>query len=99
MAPPTLLAACSEGTVDQVKAVLDASPASSQDELDAALEHATWRGDVEIVGLLLSRGARLKEISFIGATRTRNPALFEEFLKHGWDINSTEFGSPALRCV
>lgn len=92
-----LATACSEGNVNLVETMLNANPTPSQGELDGALERATWAGHIEPVRLLLSQGARLNRMSFIGVVRSRDPAMFEELLQHGWDINSTEFGSPALR--
>jgi hypothetical protein len=83
--------------VDKVQDLLSSDWKPSQDELDMALRKATRKGSVTVTRLLLANGARITDLAVSGATYSKNPAIFEEFLNHGWDINSTGFGSPALR--
>ena len=67
-------------------------------ELNDALYQATWKGHVTIAALLMSNGAHITKQTFLAAIRNEDFPIFQEFLNHGWDINSTEFGDPALRC-
>jgi hypothetical protein len=97
MASGILTVACSNGDLQKVQDLLDSDWKPSQEELDTALYNATWKGFVAITALLLSSGACITDMAFIGATHNEDPAIFQEFLNHGWDINSTEFGDPALR--
>lgn len=46
---------------------------------------------------LLPNGACITKLAFLSAARSEDLAIFQEFLNYGWDINSTEFGEPALR--
>jgi hypothetical protein len=45
---------------------------------------------------LLFYGARITEPAFLGATSYPDNTIFQIFLDFGWDINSLEFGEPAL---
>ena len=92
-----LEAICAKGDLDQLQELFSSKPKPSQDELDKALSVATWAGHAKVVGLLLSQRARITYSAFYGATSRENTAIFQEFLDHGWDINSTEFEDPALR--
>ncbi|KAH8690660.1 ankyrin repeat-containing domain protein [Talaromyces proteolyticus] len=99
MAAKILNTACSNGDMDRVQDLLNSDWKPSQDELDTALQKATWGGYATIAALLLSKGARITSLAFSGAAYNKDPTIFQEFLNYGWDINSTEFGDPALRLV
>lgn len=92
---------CSNGDLDQLQelfsSLFSSQPKPSQDELDTALGNATRAGHAKVTGLLLSQGARITRQAFRDAVYSRDTTIFQEFLDHGWDINSAEFGDPALR--
>ena len=94
--------ACEVGDVAALTRLIegrDKSPEANEqwhEELHDGLFAAAWHGHRAVVALLLSHGATLHESAFIASLR--HVAVFEEFLAHGFDINSTEFrGEPALR--
>lgn len=98
MTSKILNTACSNGDLDKIQELLSSDWKPSQYELDKALQKATWGGHATITGLLLSNGARITDQAFMGACHNEDLPIFQEFLNHGWDINSTEFeGEPALR--
>jgi hypothetical protein len=88
---------CSNGDVDKVQELLNSDWKLSQAELNDALYKATLKGHATIAALLLSNGARITKITILAAARNEDLLIFQEFLNHGWEINSTEFGGPALR--
>ena len=95
-----LKSACRNGDVDQVQRLLENKRRKlRKDDRDEALGEATWHGHAAVIALLLGKGARLNQLSFHGAVEQKKPEVFQELLKHGWDINSTKFQDPALRCV
>ncbi|KAK0105328.1 hypothetical protein ONS95_004291 [Cadophora gregata] len=79
--------------------ILGSSPGPSQRELDQALSLAvdSELGLPDAVIPLFEKGARITESVFLEAAIREGVELFEIFLKYGWDINSVEFGEPALR--
>lgn len=96
MASSNLGQVCSEGDLTQIKEILDCNPNTSQAELDKALSCAAEAGHDVAAGLLLSRGAHLTRGAIYGAVGNHNTAMFQQFLDHGWDINSRVFRSPTL---
>ena len=92
--------ACRDGDVEQVQTLLENKSRKLRKECrDEALVEATRQGHIPIIALLLGKGARMNELSFSAMVEQKKPEIFQEFLKHGWDINSTRFQDPALRCV
>ena len=89
--------ACSDGDVEKVQELLTGDWKPSQAELNDALYKATLKGHATIAAFLLSNGAHITQQTFLAATRNKDLPIFQEFLNHGWNINSTEFGGPALR--
>lgn len=83
--------------IDKLVAILKSNHNIPQSELDSALTIAICEGPDDVITLLLSHGARITDGSFCGAAGRRDVKAFEAFLDHGWDINSLEFGEPALR--
>ena len=57
----------------------------NQEELDAALEHAMSNGRLDMVDLLLERGASPQAIDFADVCRSMNNELMLRFLKIGVD--------------
>jgi hypothetical protein len=53
-------------------------------------------GYIDAVELLLFTGGLITEVAFIGALHRDDNITFQALLDHGWDINSMEFGQPAL---
>jgi hypothetical protein len=96
----TLESAIYAHDLDRVKEILNFDPRPSQRELDKALMLATSHeegGDVNAVMPLLFYGARITEPAFLAAVRYPDNTIFQIFLDFGWDINSLDFGEPALR--
>lgn len=96
--------ACRSGDLDTVKTLLEqhGSPSlSGQDwehELQRGLNEAASEGHQSIVAYLLSNGARVNPATLIFCIKKGNISIFEEFLKHGYDINSLDqYGNTALR--
>ena len=63
------------------------------------LELAIREGSIETIKTLLAHGATLTYIAFLKAIHREEPAVFQQLLDHGWDIDSTEFGRPAVTSV
>ena len=57
------------------------------------------KSSVETIKTMFSHGATLKDSSFSKAISREEPAVFQQLLDHGWDINTTEFGCPAVTFV
>ncbi|KAK7732807.1 hypothetical protein SLS57_000750 [Botryosphaeria dothidea] len=95
----SLRKAAEDGESDEVKALLGSHASFSDLELANALSSAARAGHSEVLGLLLSHGIPINEQAFLGACTAEEPAVFEQFIDHGWDINSTEFGHTALSLV
>jgi hypothetical protein len=95
--------AIQDRNLPEIKRILSSIPAPSQDELDMALSMATdsdqHGGYIDALEPLLSAGALITESAFIGASHRDDNIVYRAFLDHGWDINSMEFGQPALRFV
>lgn len=87
----------------EIKRILSSIPAPSQDELDMALSIAAESnqhgGYIDALEPLLAAGANITESAFIGASHRDDNIVYQAFLDHGWNINSMEFGQPALRFV
>lgn len=83
----------------QIESILCSTPQPPQREVDEALADAVDEGFIDAVELLLSHGANITEPAFLGATSRPDNRVFQAFLNHGWDINSTEYGETALRSV
>lgn len=98
MEPKDLRKAIEKGQDNEVKTILDSNDTNfSEQELTNALYPAAREAKAQIVAQLLSHGARISEMAFLGACMSQAPAVFQQFINHGWDINSAKFGDPALR--
>ena len=87
----------------RIKRILSSVSPPDQEELDLALSMAAdsdnHGGYIDAVELLLSAGASITETVFQGAGRRDDNLVYQALFDHGWDINSMEFGQPALRHV
>ncbi|KAE8444282.1 hypothetical protein EG329_000689 [Mollisiaceae sp. DMI_Dod_QoI] len=84
--------------LNRVLEILEFNHDLSKIELDEALAIAiSSEGPDGAIMPLLSHGALLTHWSFCGAAARRDVVAFKAFLDHGWDINSLDFGQPALR--
>jgi hypothetical protein len=87
----------------EIQRILSSISAPSQDELDMALEMAVESdqdgGYIDALEPLLAAGANITESAFVDASHRDDNLVYQAFLDHGWDINSMEFGQPALRFV
>lgn len=91
------ITACKTGDVKAVTGFLEQG-AISDDELQKGLSKAAWKGHSAVADILLSKGAKVDRLSFLGSASHGNVAMFEVFFKYGFDINSTEFeDGTALR--
>lgn len=63
------------------------------------LKLAIRESSIETIKTLLSHGATFTDHSFYKAIDREEPAVFQQLLDCGWDIDSTEFGSPAVTFV
>ncbi|PVH86239.1 ankyrin [Cadophora sp. DSE1049] len=95
----TLESAIEDQDIALVEELLRSTPGPSQRELDKALAFAVdpELGLPEAVIPLFEKGAHITENVFLEAITREGVELFEIFLKYGWDVNSVEFGQPALR--
>lgn len=74
----------------QLSAVLGDNKAESQEDLNFALSYAASNGHSAIVSFLLDHGAQIRAGTILSATEdlTNARAIFEIFIRHGWDINA-----------
>lgn len=94
----TLEKAIYDFNIDKVIAILDVNHNLAQSELDSALAIAiSDEGPDSAIVPLLSHGAHITQWSFCAAAARGHVIAFQAFLDHGWDINSLDFGEPALR--
>jgi hypothetical protein len=84
---------------DRLEAALDVRPSVSQEKLDECLKAAMPEASTDIIRLLLQRGAKLQMWSYGQAITRSEPEVFQLLMDHGWDIDSTEFGRPAVLLV
>ena len=56
-------------------------------------------GYVDALEPFLAAGANITESAFVGASHRDDNLAYQAFLDHGWDMDSMEFGQPALRFV
>jgi hypothetical protein len=72
----------------------------NQYDLDAALLLAISHSALPILTLLFKAGANMSSATFHAAVSRNNPAAFQLLIElTGFDIDSTEFGMPAVRYV
>lgn len=67
-------------------------PSPTPVDLSTALNYAVMHGHVSIVRLLLDHGAPITVSTTAMATRGDKPnslTIFQEFLEHGWSVQST----------
>ncbi|KAI4942814.1 hypothetical protein J4E91_009734 [Alternaria rosae] len=62
----------------------------------SCLDLAIRKSSIDTIKTLISHGATFTDLSFYKAIDREEPAVFQQLLNHGWDIDSTEFGSPAV---
>lgn len=82
---------------DALERELKSNKHITQSSLDDALYRAIENDQVQAVRMLLAHGAQLKRVSFLAVCRHRSIPIFDALAEHGWDVNSLEFGGPALR--
>jgi ankyrin repeat protein len=92
-APVSIFAACALGRTERVAELLTQNPdllkESREDEPYEMLEIAASRGYVELVKVLLDRGATLDEsLALDGATLNGHIAVVELLIARGADVNS-----------
>ena len=100
--PPSTLEKClelssSKGELAQVQSILETWPSTQSPPtptaLSSALNSAVSRGHLAIVRFLLEYGALITRTTPISAARDDQPnslAIFEAFLEHGWNVQSTQ---------
>ena len=91
------ITACETGDIEAVTRILE-KEVVSDDQLQKGLSRAAWRGRPAVANILLSKGAIVDRMSFLGSVSRGDVAMFELFVKYGFDINTTEFeDGTALR--
>lgn len=93
-----VIALASNGDCEALRRVFTNSQIP-QDTLNTALYRAIERNQEHAIDLLLSNRARLTKLGFLAACRNFSIPTFRALADHGWDVNSLEFGGPALRRV
>lgn len=92
---------CRDGNLQEVSAWLAEHQHAWPPELEKVkaegLSGAVWASRRSVVAYLLSNGAKLNESAFVGCVSHKDREIFQEFLDHGFKINSTEFDDPAIR--
>lgn len=100
MAPTELLNACQSGDAGQLREILALSHVElSQSKLDEALVTAAYHDHSDLVPLLHSHGAQITDRAITGACSVDSVAMFQYFIKHGFDVNMVLKGEPVLRFV
>lgn len=90
----TFLEACRAGDIENLRRAM-----SDTLDLQQGLLEAIKAQSIPVIGLLLERGVSIDHMSFIAAAREQSEEVYACFIAHGWDVNSTEHGSTALRYV
>ncbi|KAK6531865.1 hypothetical protein TWF694_003030 [Orbilia ellipsospora] len=85
-----------KGELKQFVEVLDANP-FCDDEKESLLYIACRAGNTEAVRILLGRHVQITFMCMLGAMNSRKTEVFQEFLNHGWDID-TRFGGTTFLC-
>lgn len=86
--------------LEKVIDFLDNNPGLSQTQLDVALAWAVGvDGDIRAITPLFAHGAKINSLAFDYAFVKGDLFVWQAFIDQGWDINSLEYGDPALRCV
>jgi hypothetical protein len=70
-----------------------------QDVLNAALLLALPYSSMQTITHLLAAGAALSSSAYYAAIKREDIRVFEALVEYGWDIDSTEFGSPVVSYV
>ncbi|KAH7063895.1 ankyrin repeat-containing domain protein [Paraphoma chrysanthemicola] len=97
MAPPiTLHDAVRSDELETITTCLKNHPTAKQADLDECLTPAMQHGSLSTIKLLLHLGAKLNRLSLMKAGLRAEPAVFELLMDFGLDINSVEFGLPAV---
>lgn len=97
MAPPTTLQdAIRSDDLENITTSLKNHPMLKQADLDECLTLAIPHGSLSTIKLLLHLGAELNRVTLLKACMRAVPAVFELLMDFGWDIDSVEFGVPAL---
>jgi hypothetical protein len=78
---------------------LGQDPEPSYEAKQDCLSIAICQSSVETIKTLLSHGATLNDDSFQEAIEREELTIFQQLLNHGWNINTTEFGRPAITSV
>lgn len=94
-----LYTAFKDGNAELVAEMLTKTRDRWQDQLQPSLFVSVSHCYYHIVDLLLSYGAKMDASTFRAVAHKEDARIFDEFLKHGFDINSTEFEEPILRFV
>jgi hypothetical protein len=72
---------------------------TSQDALNAALLLALPYSSIQTITHLLAAGAVLSSSAYYAAIKREDIRVFEALVEYGWDIDSTESGSPVVSYV
>ena len=96
--PQNLRLAMDDGDIPALEQQFYELGVLSEDTLDDAFVYAIANSSADVVESLLRHGARLQggSMSRYELRKRGDPAIYRKLLEHGWDIDSTEFGSTAV---
>ncbi|KAJ4295569.1 hypothetical protein N0V90_007582 [Kalmusia sp. IMI 367209] len=87
------------GNIGKLEKRLSELATLTEAQLDVAFTYAVGNGSADVVGTLMRHGARLKYMSWIELSKRGELSIYHMVIDNGWDINSTEFGAPAIMMV
>ena len=85
--------------IDRLRTHVHENPNLSQDGLNKCLVLAMPKAPLDMIRLLLDKGAKLTAIAFHRLVERQESALLQMLVDYGWGINSTEFELPAVQYV
>jgi hypothetical protein len=95
--PHDLRNVLSSHNIEGVRTAINQDPGLSQEELNKCLELAMPAAPLDILSLLLNKGAKLTATAFHKAIERPDSVVLQMLVNHGWDLDATEFGMPAVQ--
>ena len=72
-------------------------PKMNQNAMNQCLKEAIPRASLQLVELLLQKGARMVKSSFESALSRKETSLFQLLQEYGFDLDTTEFGRTPVQ--
>ncbi|KAI9678754.1 MAG: hypothetical protein M1817_005811 [Caeruleum heppii] len=87
-----------DGNLERIRQLVNSSPEPNYEQIGEAFHEAVVHGHASIVSFLLDHGAKISALTVVFAGRSKELAVFQAFLDHGWDINMKLLkGAPGLK--